>query len=130
MSKNANHKRQRSKKEWAALIKKFHASGLTRKEFCKQNNLSSEYFYRLVRNTLKEGNLFKQPLNPKAAFVPIELSGIASDRLPSITKNKSFLANIKSAIKINFANGISVEFANGCSGLEINAIKDLLYANK
>ncbi len=131
MSSNGNRKHQRSKEEWADFIRDFNASGLSHHEFCKQNNISSEYFHRLVRNSFKEDAPIKPPLTSKTSFIPIELSdSSARDKLPSIANNQSALVNIKSAIKINFANGISVEFANGCSGLEINAVKDLLYANK
>lgn len=130
MANNINRKHQRSKKEWAVLIKKFHVSGLTRKEFCEQNNLSSEYFYRIVRDSLKKFNSLNQSLKSEPSFIPIELSCASDKTSPNVKKDQSFLVRIESTIKINFANGISVEFENGCSGLELTIIKDWLYANK
>lgn len=118
-------KRQRSKKEWTVLINKFHASGLTRKEFCQQNNLSPEYFYRLERNFAKKDH-DNQNSTPQTSFIPIEVSGSVADKLHYTMRDNTGLMSINSAIKINFANGISVEFVSGCSVSELSLVKDTL----
>lgn len=98
---NRKPKRQRSKKEWTVLINKFHASGLARKEFCQQNNLSLEYFYRLERNFIKEKNLSNQPFKTQTSFVPIEISrlNVAEKTLPVVQEQAILALLHKSEIK-------------------------------
>ncbi len=65
--------------DWLPIIEAWKKSGLTKKHFCQQNNISYKTFYRwypqLEKSDLTTGLLAKSIAPSLADFIPVTVSG-------------------------------------------------------
>lgn len=70
-----------SKEDWLEMVEKLQASGLTKSEFCRRNQIGTGHFYQLAKRygdgKIPQASLDSQKTNSKvkpSAFIEIDLA--------------------------------------------------------
>ena len=113
-------KRIRRYKEWSGVVEQWKLSGLSIKEFCKQENIGESRFYE-VRKQIETGINKRRKLS-KPLFLPVQIKPEEKTSLPTATESTSVL------MEVTLNNGCYLRFPSIIDRQELTKITMALTA--
>jgi hypothetical protein len=107
-------KRIRRYKEWSRVVEQWRLSGLSIKEFCKQESIGESRFYE-VRKQIETG-INKRSKFSKPLFLPVQIKPEEKISLPIATKSTPVL------MEVTLSNGCYLRFPSIIDTQELTKI--------